>query len=127
MKNVLILIFLMSLICEITTAQSNHDDLQLLISDEKAKTTVRKRNLFYYNPISFTARQIYLSDNYANSFYDFSKDAFRHYGLIKGLVLSVDRISRSGRLAYIAVPTMRYNNQGKIIDLPIYYRSRNED
>ncbi len=127
MKNVLILIFLMSLISGIGTAQSNHDDLQLLISHENDQPTVRKRNLFYYNPISLTARQVYLSDNYANSFYDFSKEAFKNYGLMKGLVLSIDRISRSGRLSYIAVPTMRYNNQGRIIDLPIYYRSRNEE
>ncbi len=127
MRKVLILIFLMSLIGGITTAQSNHDDLRLLISHESAKTAVRKHNLFYYNPISFTARQIYLNDNYANSFYDFSKEAFKNYGLIKGLVLSIDRISRSGRLSYIMVPTMRYNNQGRIIDLPIYYQTRNEE
>jgi len=117
----------MFLIGGITTAQSNHDDLRLLISHESAKTAVRKHNLFYYNPISFTARQIYLNDNYANSFYDFSKEAFKNYGLIKGLVLSIDRISRSGRLSYIMVPTMRYNNQGRIIDLPIYYQTRNEE
>ncbi len=127
MRKVLILIFLMSLICGITTAQSNHDDLQLLLSHENTKTTVQKRNLFYYNPISFTARQIYLSDNYTNSFSEFSKEAFNKYGLIKGFVLSIDRISRSGRLSYLAVPTMRYDKQGRIIDLPIYYRSRNEE
>lgn len=127
MKNVLILIFLMSLISGIATAQSNNDDLQLLISHENDKPTVRKRNLFYYNPISLTARQVYLSDNYANSFYDFSKEAFKNYGLVKGLVLSIDRISRSGKLSYIAVPTIRYDIHGRIIDLPIYYRSGNEE
>ncbi len=73
MKNALILIIIMSLICGVIKAQSNHDDLQLLISHKNAKATVRKRNLFYYNPVSFTARQIYLSDNYANSFSEFPK------------------------------------------------------
>ncbi len=127
MKNMLILIYLMLLTCGITTAQSNHDDLKLLISHGNTKTTVKKKNLFYYNPIAFTTRQIYLSDNYANSFSDFFKETFKDFGLMKGLVLSIDRISRSGRLSYMEVPTIRYDTQGKIIDLPVYYRSRNEE
>jgi putative component of membrane protein insertase Oxa1/YidC/SpoIIIJ protein YidD len=117
----------MFLTCGITSAQSNHDDLNLLLSHDNAKASVNKRNLSYYNPIAFITRQIYLSDNYANSFSGFSKETVKDFGLIKGLVLSIDRITRSGRLSYMAVPTIRYDLQRKIIDLPEYYRSRNEE
>jgi putative component of membrane protein insertase Oxa1/YidC/SpoIIIJ protein YidD len=47
---------------------------------------------------------------------EFSRDVFEHYGLVKGLFLTCDRLCRCNRLSYEEAPRERINKQGKLVD-----------
>ena len=106
-------------------SQSRKSDLQLLENIGSSTVSKSRHSVLYYNPISLSHRgikkQIHLPDKYSNSFKDFTYESFRELGVIKGFFLSVDRISRSGKLSYMSIPMIRFNAKGEIIDLPGFY------
>ncbi|SDL60381.1 membrane protein insertion efficiency factor YidD [Siphonobacter aquaeclarae] len=52
----------------------------------------------------------------------FSREAIRRFGLIKGVALSADRISRCNRLSATSLDPVRANAAGKSIDTPDMYQ-----
>lgn len=52
----------------------------------------------------------------------FSREAIRRFGLIKGVALSADRISRCNRLSATSLDPVRANASGKSVDTPDMYQ-----
>jgi len=119
---ILVLVF-----CSLTYAQSTEKSNIQLILQTKTNTLDKhkhRRNYIYkdetswlkkYNPISLSfGSLLYLYQNvlsqqfsadclYHPTCSDFSKDAIREYGLVKGLFLSSDRICRCNRIAATSI------------------------
>lgn len=89
-----------------------------------------KNKFIKYNPVSLVAGgmlyayQKVLSPQLANecpytiSCSSYSKKAIRHFGLIKGIALSTDRMMRCNRLSFVDIHPLDINEKGQIIDLP---------
>lgn len=67
----------------------------------------------YKNHIS---RQILNDCVYDHSCSTFSKDVFEHFGIIKGLFLTADRLTRCNRASLAEISSSRINDHGKAID-----------
>ncbi len=52
----------------------------------------------------------------------FSKECIKEFGIVKGVALSADRLTRCTRLSSIDFHPLLFNEQGKVNDLPSYYR-----
>ncbi len=118
-------------------------DLQLLRSHTPANPyparkkpsflLVGKKKWIQYNPVnlafggmlyiyqSVISSQISADCPYEISCSAFSKQAILEYGLIKGLPLSADRITRCTKFSAKDLHPLRFNEKGMIIDPPSYY------
>lgn len=89
------------------------------LSENGKRASIGKLNVvnglfnFYKRNIS---DQIINDCIYEVSCSEFSRDVFEHYGLVKGLFLTCDRLSRCNRLSYEETQRERINEQGKIVD-----------
>jgi putative component of membrane protein insertase Oxa1/YidC/SpoIIIJ protein YidD len=77
--------------------------------------------LFYQGVIS---RQIMQGCAFDPSCSNFSKQCIRHFGMVKGIALSADRLTRCTKLSSIDFHPVLFNDNGKVNDFPAYYRLR---
>ena len=102
-----------------------------------AKYIFHDKNLFIkYNPISiffggalfiyqrFISPQISAGCAYEISCSNFSKQCISHYGFLKGIALSTDRLSRCNKIASADFHPLLINFQNKVIDNPEMYKLR---
>lgn len=119
-------------------------DLQLLAAHTpvnrypaKKKPTfllVGKKKWIRYNPVNLTfggmlfvyqsviSSQIAADCPYEISCSAFSKQSILEFGLIKGLPLSADRLTRCTRMALKDLHPLRISDKGLLIDAPSFYR-----
>jgi uncharacterized protein len=76
--------------------------------------------LFFYQRI--VSRQILQGCAFNPSCSHFSKQCLKSYGLVKGLALSADRLTRCTRLSAADFHPAMFDENGRINDLPDYYR-----
>jgi putative component of membrane protein insertase Oxa1/YidC/SpoIIIJ protein YidD len=76
--------------------------------------------LFYQKVIS---PQIVMGCAFNPSCSNFSKGCIQEFGLLKGVFLSADRLTRCTRLSSIDFHPILFDENGKVNDLPIYYRT----
>lgn len=93
-----------------------------------------KKKIVKYNPVSllfggllFTYQAVISSQISADCPYEvscsaFSKQSIQEFGLIKGLALSADRLTRCTKLSAKDIHPLRINKNGSLIDFPFYYR-----
>lgn len=121
------------------------DDL-LLIQNHVADSAIFKINnkvsyvfkgknwLVKYNPVSLVfgggllfyqkiiSPQIMMGCTFNPSCSNFSKGCIHEFGAVKGIFLSADRLTRCTRLSSIDFHPILFAENGKVNDLPIYYR-----
>ncbi len=95
---------------------------------------VGKKNIVKYNPVSLLfggmlytyqatiSSQIAADCPYEVSCSAFSKQSILEFGLIKGLALSADRVTRCTKSSIKQIHALRISENGNIIDFPSYYR-----
>jgi uncharacterized protein len=106
-------------------------------SKRKVSYAFKERNAFVkYNPLSLVfggalyfyqaaiSPQIMQGCLFHPSCSNFSKQSIRTFGLIKGVALSTDRLTRCTRLAAIDCHPVMFNEQGSVNDYPDYYKLR---
>jgi putative component of membrane protein insertase Oxa1/YidC/SpoIIIJ protein YidD len=122
-------------------AQSFKEDLNFLIqvnTDTSVKVQTRQLSPFQkYNPLfwffdgSLTIYQKVLSPQisasclYQQSCSRFSRAAISEFGIVKGIALTADRLSRCNRVAGSSINPFRITESGKVYDLPAMYRLKN--
>lgn len=116
MKKLLLLIFtLVSFYCEAQT----QNDIALIEEEVLNKSfnqrRVNSRGLYALYKNHFTD-QIVNSCLYDQSCSTFSHGAIKNFGLIKGIFLTADRISRCNRITYAETHKAFIDTSGKIID-----------
>lgn len=94
---------------------------------------VGKKKWIQYNPVNLTfggllflyqaviSSQISADCPYEISCSNFSKQSILQYGLIKGLAISADRLTRCTKFAAKDLHPLRISREGKLIDPPSYY------
>lgn len=138
------IVSLLFIVCCFDIKAQNNTDLVLLENYEYVdKTIAPKRKTSYvfknskwyvkYNPVSMVfgsslffyqkviSPQIVMGCAFDVSCSNFSKACIKHYGVIKGVALSADRLTRCTRLSSIDFHPVLFNEQGKVNDLPEYY------
>lgn len=120
-------------------AQRKLTDLALISGEQNhthTETIVRKplKPILKYNPVywalngSLTFYQKVISPQisagclYETSCSRFSRKALQEYGIIKGVALTADRLSRCNRISAAGISRDRYTAEGKVVDEPSMYR-----
>jgi putative component of membrane protein insertase Oxa1/YidC/SpoIIIJ protein YidD len=122
-----------------TSIQKIIDEKNLILSQEFKDASFKKRDVKFlktksknvfirYNPISLTfgammffyqkqvSQQIAANCPYEISCSAFSKACIQKYGLIKGVALSADRLTRCTQFTVIDMSDLNLNRNNKIID-----------
>lgn len=73
------------------------------------------------HPANILQRQFPAEKYYAESFFQFSHSICRHYSFPRCLLMSTDRLLRSGRIVYMLAPKIRKDQHGKIVDKNFVY------
>lgn len=131
---------------ETNTAQTSNDFELITFHQIKNPYPVKKKPSFLfvgkkkivkYNPVSllfggmlFTYQAVISSQIAADCPYEvscsaFSKQSIQEFGLIKGLALSADRVTRCTKSSAKHIHPLRLSENGNIIDFPSYYRIKN--
>jgi uncharacterized protein len=143
-KSLSLLLFLCLAVSARISAQNFKNDFTLIenkhfVSHIKEK---KKRSFFFvsekkfmrYNPVSLalggmmfvyqnTVSSLISADcPYEISCSGFSRQCISHYGLIKGVALSADRLTRCTKSSAKDIHDIDFNAKGKIIDSPEEYR-----
>ena len=146
MKRIFFLLF--SLYTSIAVCQIS--DAALLMQNQKIDSTkiAKKRKVNYvfkgknwavkYNPVSLVfggglffyqkiiSPQIVMGCAFNPSCSNFSKGCVNEFGIVKGVFLSADRLTRCTRLSSIDFHPILFDENDKVTDLPIYYRTKNK-
>lgn len=140
-----LVIFLILFNSGLTLAQNTFkEDLALIgQQDFKKKVNVQHSRSFFflsdkkffkYNPVSLAfgglmyvyqnviSSQISADCPYEISCSGFSRQVIRKYGILKGLALSSDRVTRCTKMSAQDLNQLDFNEQGKIIDDPAEYK-----
>ena len=92
------------------------------------------KKFFKYNPVSLAfgglmyfyqnvvSSQISADCPYEISCSGFSRQVIKKYGILKGLALSSDRVTRCSKMGSTDLHLPDFNQQGKIIDDPAAYK-----
>ena len=101
----------------------------------KASYVFKGKNAFVkYNPLSLAfggslllyqrviSPQLMQGCAFDPSCSNFSKGCIKEFGILKGVALSADRLTRCTRLSAIDFHPLLFNEQGKVNDPPMYYR-----
>lgn len=134
-------IFILALFLSVTVnavAQSKLTDLALIAGDTHShqQEAARKplKPILKYNPVywalngSLTLYQKVVSPQisagclYETSCSRFSRKAIHEFGIIKGVALTADRLSRCNRISAAGISRDRFNADGKVADEPSMYR-----
>jgi putative component of membrane protein insertase Oxa1/YidC/SpoIIIJ protein YidD len=138
---ILLLVGITLLSVQATFAQNKSTDLAYLqnaTSDEAGHTyaTPKKalKPILKYNPVywflngSLTVYQKVISPQlsagciYETSCSRFSRLAISEFGIIKGIALTTDRLTRCNRITAAGINRDRFNARGLVIDEPSMYR-----
>ncbi|QHT72211.1 membrane protein insertion efficiency factor YidD [Rhodocytophaga rosea] len=120
-------------------AQSKTSDLALIAGvtkhvQEEAAPKKPLKPVLKYNPVywalngSLTFYQKVISPQisagclYETSCSRFSRKALQEYGIIKGVALTADRLSRCNRISAAGISRDRFSAGGKVVDEPSMYR-----
>ncbi|MDE5421416.1 membrane protein insertion efficiency factor YidD [Ancylomarina sp. DW003] len=135
-KLVLLFVFICSVNTNLFAQTSKEANLQLILKTKTNTLNTHKHHRDYiyknekswlkkYNPISLGfGSLLYLYQNvlsqqfsadclYHPTCSDFSKDAIREYGLIKGVFLSSDRICRCNRIAATSINYFKFDQKSR--------------
>lgn len=117
MRVLLFLLFLSMTVC-VTMGQergANESLISRKIASESKAPQKYKGGLYalYKNHIS---RQILNDCVYDHSCSTFGKDAFKHFGPVKGLFLTCDRLTRCNRASLAEMRSSQLNQKGRAID-----------
>jgi uncharacterized protein len=135
-------VILLILITQTLISQTN--DLDLLLKKEFVDSSYtgkphvhyvfKDRNFFIkYNPVSLLfggalyfyqaviSRQIMQGCAFDPSCSNFSRQCIRKFGVVKGVALSTDRLTRCTRLSAIDFHPVMFNPSGKVNDQPEFY------
>lgn len=106
-----------------------------IIKKHKVNYVFKNKNAFVkYNPVSLLfggallfyqgviSRQIMMGCAFNPSCSNFSKQSIRAFGLVKGMALSADRLTRCTKLSSADFHPVMFDDNGKVQDLPEYYR-----
>jgi putative component of membrane protein insertase Oxa1/YidC/SpoIIIJ protein YidD len=124
-----------SQVSDVDLIRQKHDSTTSSLKKRKYTTLASEKHhsaLHKYNPVTLTfsglmyfyqnilSSQIYAGCLYSPSCSEFSKKSIKEYGLIKGVFLSADRLSRCNRISALEydLSTLR----GRIGDDPHLYR-----
>jgi putative component of membrane protein insertase Oxa1/YidC/SpoIIIJ protein YidD len=128
--------------------QNSIDEIALLKEQnfKEIKFDVRKPSYLFsntnnllvkYNPVSLTfggllyfyqkaiSPQISVDCPYEINCSNFSKKCIQHFGLLKGVSLTADRLTRCSQFTLIDIKPIDFNNKNKIIDRIESYETRN--
>ncbi len=145
----LILIILILCVVEVK-AQKGPDVITMLNEQQFVKHEFDKRHVTYlfhgkrnvlvkYNPVSLffggllfayqkaISPQIAVSCPYEINCSNFSKKCIQRYGLLKGIALTADRLTRCTQYTLIDLKNVQLNKQKKIIDPVEQYTLRHHD
>ena len=78
--------------------------------------------LFFYQKV--ISPQIVMGCAFNPSCSNFSKGCVHEFGVAKGIFLSADRLTRCTRLSSIDFHPILFDENKKVNDLPIYYRTK---
>lgn len=142
----LVWVVLLFLSCNFVCSQVDNDFELILNTKIEDSTFLKKRHVNYafegknwfvkYNPVSLMfggallfyqkviSPQIMAGCAFDPSCSNFSKQCIKLYGIPKGVALSTDRLTRCTRLSSIDFHPVLINENGKVNDLPVYYRLR---
>ncbi len=135
-KLTLILLFTFNVSISLYAQTKKQSNLQLILKTKTNTLDTNKHHRDYiyknekswlkkYNPISLSfGSLLYLYQNvlsqqfsadclYHPTCSDFSKDAIREYGLIKGVFLSSDRICRCNRIAATSINYFKFDQKSR--------------
>lgn len=147
MKYLLIIFIVLINLCNVF-AQNNLDDLALVMGQNFAKPQYDKRKVSYmfkgnksflikYNPLSLTfggllflyqkgiSPQVSVNCPYEISCSNFSKQCIQQYGLIKGIALTADRLTRCTQFTLIDLKPIQFSKKNKIVDPIAQYTLKN--
>lgn len=127
------------LVSQNSFAQSKMADLALIqVSAEHVRTHVETKKslkpILKYNPLywalngSLTLYQKVVSPQisagclYETSCSRFSRKAIHEFGILKGVALTADRLSRCNRISAAGISRDRFTAAGKVVDEPSMYR-----
>lgn len=99
-------------------AQDKTSDLQLINSAIKksGEKEEKVKGIFYGFYKNHISKQILNDCIYDHSCSTFSKDVIENIGLIKGLLLTADRLTRCNRASLAEINSSRIDINGKAID-----------
>lgn len=80
--------------------------------------------LFFYQKV--ISPQIVMGCSFEPSCSAFAKGCIHEYGVIKGVALAADRLTRCTRIGSVDSHPVHLNSQGVFYDPPAYYRLRNK-
>lgn len=132
-------IIILLCISTVIFAQHTLDGLSLIKEQNFVKHEYDKRRVSYlfkgsksyilkYNPVSLAfggllflyqkgiSPQISVNCPYEISCSNFSKQCIQHYGLIKGVALTADRLTRCTQFTLIDLKPIQFNKKNKIVD-----------
>lgn len=120
-------------------AQSFDEDLSYLKKQDSSPTKILvKKQLpvfqkynpafwFFNGSLSFYQKvispQISANCLYEQSCSRFSRASIQEFGILKGLALTADRLSRCNRIASTGINSFRITEAGKVIDSPKMYKT----
>lgn len=149
MKRVVLLLIVLCITGSLA-AQNKLNELALIKEQNFTKHQYDKRKVSYlfkdkknvllkYNPVSLTfggllylyqkgiSPQVSVNCPYELSCSNFSKKCIQHYGLIKGLALTADRLTRCTQFTLIDLKPIQFNRMNKIIDPIEQYTLKRHD
>lgn len=147
MKNVLLFLIPVTVFLISEKAHSQVSDLELLAESGSAPIVQFGQGkkpkpiaFLRFNPVywllngSLTGYQKIISPQIsADCLYElscsrFSRAAIQEFGIVKGIALTADRLSRCNRVAATSIELLRINMQtGRVMDLPAMYRVKMKD
>jgi uncharacterized protein len=107
---------------------SDVDSSQILPVKKLQKGIQKYNPLFWFLNGSLTVYQKVISPQfsaiclYEQSCSRFSRASIQEYGILKGVALTADRLSRCNRISATSINPFRITEEGKVIDSPKMYK-----
>ena len=150
MRKIIAVLFICFQVTLLLAQDNNIDDLSLIKGQNFAKHEYDKRTVSYlfkdkknillkYNPVSLTfggllflyqkgiSPQISVNCPYEISCSNFGKQCIQHYGLLKGVALTADRLTRCTQFTLIDLKPIQFNKKNKIVDPIEQYTLKHHD
>jgi putative component of membrane protein insertase Oxa1/YidC/SpoIIIJ protein YidD len=113
----LLLIVLFSLFFHVSGQEKTNGDFELIkATSEKSVFNEKDMSGLFKIYQKHVSEQLISDCIYEESCSHFSQGAIKAYGPIKGLIMTIDRLTRCSRTSYAETPKVRFNDNGKITD-----------